>query len=76
MPIILDTDREALEVALSTIGLTPPEQTRVVRIRNTLALETFWATEALLTEVRANPALEVLGGPRTFTFDGTGALLE
>lgn len=76
MPIILDTDREALEVALSTIGLTPPEQARVVRIRNTLALETFLASEALLTEVRANPALEVLGGPWTFTFDGTGALLE
>jgi hypothetical protein len=76
MPIILDTDREALEVALSTIGLTPPEQARVVRIRNTLALETFWASEALLTEVRANPALEILGGPWTFTFDGTGALLE
>jgi hypothetical protein len=76
MPIILDTDREALEVALSTIGLTPPERARVVRIRNTLALESFLASEALLEEVRANPGLEVLGEPWTFTFDGTGALLD
>jgi hypothetical protein len=76
MPIILDTDREALEVALATVGLTPPEQARVVRIRNTLALETFWASEALLAEVRANRELEILGGPWTFTFDGTGALLD
>jgi len=76
MPIILDTDREALDVALSTIGLTPPEQARVVRIRNTLALETFLASEALLEEVRANRALGILGGAWTFTFDGTGALLD
>lgn len=76
LPIILDTDREALEVALSTIGLTPPEQARVVRIRNTLALETVLASEALLPEVRANPGLEVLGEPWSFTFDGTGALVD
>jgi hypothetical protein len=76
MPIILDTDREALEVALSTIGLTPPERARVVRIRNTLTLETFLASEALLDEVRTNPALEILGAPWTFTFDGTGVLLD
>lgn len=76
MPIILDTDREALEVALSTIGLTPTGRARVVRIRNTLALETFLASEAMLEEARVNPALEVQGGPWTFTFDGTGALLD
>lgn len=76
MPIILDTDREALEVALSTIGLTPPEQARVVRIRNTLALETFLASEALLGEVRTNPALEILGAPWNFTFDGAGTLMD
>jgi hypothetical protein len=29
-----------------------------------------------LGEVRANPALEILGAPWTFTFDGAGTLVD
>src|SRR5207253_858678 len=38
VPPTYDTDREAIETALSCIGLTPPERARVIRIKNTLML--------------------------------------
>lgn len=75
LPIIFETDREAIEGALSTIGLTEPEDARVVRIRNTLELEEFAASQALEEEVRRNPSLEILGGPEALRFDDAGSLL-
>ena len=38
VPATYETDREAVEAALSCIGLTPPERARVIRIKNTLML--------------------------------------
>ncbi|OLC33313.1 MAG: hypothetical protein AUH81_14570, partial [Candidatus Rokubacteria bacterium 13_1_40CM_4_69_5] len=38
VPATYDTDREAIETALSCIGLTPPERARVIRIKNTLMI--------------------------------------
>ena len=75
LPIILETDREAIEAALRTIGLTEPPDAKVVRIKNTLELEEFRASEGLLDAVRANPDLELLGGPEPMAFGPSGDLL-
>jgi len=76
MPIIFETDREAIEGALKTIGLTEPPDAKVARIRNTLALEYLQASEALLPEIKERSDLEVLDGPGEFHFSGTGDLLD
>jgi hypothetical protein len=76
MPIIFETDREAIEGALKTIGLTEPPDAKVARIRNTLALEYLQASEALLPEIKERSDLEILDGPCEFHFSGTGDLLD
>ncbi|HSB78200.1 MAG TPA: lactate racemase domain-containing protein [Candidatus Methylomirabilis sp.] len=76
MPIIFETDREAIEGALKTIGLTDPPEAKLARIKNTLDLEYLHASEALLPEIRARQDLELLDGPREFRFSATGDLLE
>lgn len=76
LPIILETDREAIEIALDSIGLTAPEAAKVARIKNTLELEELYASEALLAEVEADPHLEIVGGPRLMAFDDAGGLIE
>ena len=38
LPLVFESDREAVENALNCIGLTPPERARVIRIRSTLVL--------------------------------------
>jgi hypothetical protein len=72
VPMAFDTDREAIETALGMIGLTLPEQARVVRIKDTLALTEIDCSEALLAEVkthrRLRPATEP--GPIRFGADG------
>ncbi|MBI4536852.1 MAG: DUF2088 domain-containing protein [candidate division NC10 bacterium] len=76
LPIIFETDREAIEGALKTIGLTEPPDAKVARIKNTLELEHLYASEALLSEVRERSDLEVLSGPHPFVFTERGELVD
>src|SRR3990167_1599295 len=57
VPPAYETDREAIDTALSCIGLTPPEKARVIRIRSTLLLGEIGGAEAVL------PGLAARGGP-------------
>ncbi|MBI2194241.1 MAG: DUF2088 domain-containing protein [Planctomycetes bacterium] len=70
IPMTFDTDREALEAALTTIGLTPPPQARLCWIANTLELSEIWASEACLKP--SSTALHVEAGPFPMTFDNEG----
>jgi len=72
LPLALDSDREAMEVALSSslAGADP----RVCRIKNTACLDEFFVSEALLNEVNANPKLQVLDGSAPIVFDRDGNL--
>lgn len=75
IPYYYDTDREAIEVALETIGLTPPEGGRVVRIENTLKLTEVDISEPLLEEAELRSDLEVIGELKPFEFGADGNLL-
>jgi hypothetical protein len=74
VPMTFDTDREAIQVALGMIGLTPPERARVVRIKTTLHLTEMDVSEALLQEVKANDRLSVVAEPAPLAFDAQGNL--
>ncbi len=74
VPATYETDREAIETALNCIGLTPQEQARVVRIKNTLHIGEIEVSEALLAEVRKRPDLTTIGDPVPLAFDGSGRL--
>jgi hypothetical protein len=74
VPMAFHADRDAVRTALHMNGLTPPERARVVRIKNTLHLLEFDASESLLTEVKANGRLSQLTDPAPLTFDGSGNL--
>jgi hypothetical protein len=76
VPATYDTDREAIETALSCIGLTPPEGARVVRIRNTLVLGEIEVSEAYLPEVAKRGDLTALGDPSPLGFDAGGAIVR
>jgi hypothetical protein len=73
LPIALENDRVALETALSPIH--EPEKVRMACITNTLFLETFWASEALLTELRLRGDIEIDEKPLAFRFSGEERLL-
>jgi len=76
MPIIFETDRDAIEGALKTIGMTEPTDAKVARIKNTLDLEYLYASDALLPEIRERVDLEVVSGPHPFEFTAEGDLVR
>src|SRR5579872_1736545 len=54
LPVALATDRDVLEAAFPTIGLTEPERARVVHISNTLQLAELLASEIYLPMIEAD----------------------
>ncbi len=73
LPISLENDRAVLEMALSRV--CDPRKVRMAYISNTLFLETFWASEAVLPELRAKGSLEVNTVPQALRFSDEGRLL-
>ncbi|RMF93461.1 MAG: [Fe-S]-binding protein [Nitrospinota bacterium] len=75
IPMILETDREALEAALSTVGMVKPEESKILWIKNTLVLGELEVSEAYLEEVQAREDLEIVREPTALEFDQSGNLL-
>jgi hypothetical protein len=72
VPVIMETDRQAIEAALEVQRLANPAQARIARIRNTLELGNIQLSEALYREFKSHPLLEQVGPlePMTFSEDG------
>lgn len=76
IPVYFETDREAIEVALATIGLTPSEKSKIVHIRNTLLVDEVEVSEAYQDELRRRSDLEIIEGPSAITFDPRGNIKD
>jgi hypothetical protein len=76
IPMVLPTDRDAVEAGIATIGPVHAGSLRLVRIANTRDLEYLEASSALLAECAGRPDLEVLGDPRPLTFAADGSLVR
>ncbi|HVA47663.1 MAG TPA: lactate racemase domain-containing protein [Pirellulales bacterium] len=74
MPVNLDTDREILDAALPTIGLTGPMDAKILWIRNTLDLAEVECSQAYWPEARERGDLQVLSELRDLPFDSAGNL--
>ena len=76
VPLTVDTDREALAVALACCVRVDPATARIVRARDTKHLEWLYVSEAALTDVLATGRCEVLGPLHPVAFDADGMLAE
>jgi len=75
LPIHMPSDREAIQLALKTCARVEHPQSRIVWIKNTLALGGIQISEPLLPEIEGNPQLEIAGKPAPMPFDDEGNLL-
>jgi hypothetical protein len=73
-PLDYETDREILDAALSTLGLAPPQDARLLWIANTLHLSEVECSTAYLAEARQRNDLEILTEPRELPLDAAGNL--
>jgi hypothetical protein len=75
IPMIMNTDEEAIRLAVKTVVRIKPQDVKIVRIRNTLELVDIQVSEPLMKQVRANPAqFDVVGEPEALKFDAKGTL--
>src|SRR3712207_4442221 len=72
IPLTVETDRQALYVAIACCLKTTTETARIARIRDTKHVEELWASEPLLPELLASGRVEVMGEPRLIAFDAVG----
>ncbi len=72
VPMILDNDRETLEAAIRCNWGVASEDTRFVRISNTLELRHVYLSENLVEEALANGNVEVVEEAGEMQFDGDG----
>lgn len=68
----LETDKEALEAALTTIGSVDSREATIVHIKNTLELAELDISEALLEELDGREDLQLVEelGPLSFGEQG------
>ncbi|MFP6672448.1 MAG: lactate racemase domain-containing protein [Pirellulaceae bacterium] len=74
IPLDYETDRETLDMALSTIGLIKPLESRLMWIRDTLDVAEVECSAAYLEEAQQRADLEVLTPLRDMPFDADGNL--
>ncbi len=75
LPITLDSDREVVRTALDYLcGVEPPEEARVIRISDTLHLDSMEVSESVAAELRGREDITFCGPPREMAFDEAGAL--
>jgi hypothetical protein len=75
IPMIMNTDHDAIALAVKTVVRMKPQDCRIVRIRNTLQLAEIQVSEPLLAQVRAAPdRFEVVSSPAALAFDANGTL--
>jgi uncharacterized protein (DUF362 family) len=73
LPMALSDDRTAIWATLNVCGPVKPESAKLVILRNTMTLNRFHISEALIPEARrAN--LEIIGEPHEMEFDLLGNL--
>ncbi len=77
IPIIMNTDEDAIKLAAKTVVRVKPEDLKIVRIKNTLEIVDISVSEPLLEYVRTNPhKFEILGDLLPMRFDDQGSLLS
>jgi hypothetical protein len=75
IPLHYRTDREVLDAAMSTVGLTQPADVKLMWIKNTLQLAELYCSPAFLAEAKLREDLEIVEEPLELTFDENGYLM-
>jgi hypothetical protein len=74
MPMVMNSDREALVVALKTCARVSAGTAKIVRIKNTLELGEIDVSEQYLPELKGREDLEVISDPQPLRFTADGRL--
>ena len=75
VPMYFEDDRQAIEVALDSIGLISPRRSKIVRIQNTLRLDVVGVSEIYMDELHHRSDVDILTDIEPMGFDDHNNLL-
>ncbi len=70
LPVVCENDRDAIRHALNAAGVPDAAHARIARVRDTLHLDAFVASEAALAAMRDDPRYAVGEPSGALTFEG------
>jgi len=76
LPVIMESDRDAIMGAVKTCNAKELANARVVRIRDTLHLSEMWVSEAMIPEAAKQANITVLGEAAEMRFSSAGDRLD
>ena len=76
IPMIMDNDREALQLALISCTEGDRKNRKVIHVEDTAHIEYLEISETMLAEAKDNPYIEILSEPYELKFDKEGNLLK
>jgi len=74
IPLVLRNDREAIDVAIQSVGLILWDKLKIIRIKNTMMLMEVDVSAAYQTELARRDDLEIITDDWSLEFDGEGNL--
>lgn len=74
VPLIMESDRDAIAVCLKTTPEADPQNPRIIRIRDTRHVDEIMVSPAHLAEIEAHPNMEIAGPFRPLPFGPDGNL--
>ncbi len=74
MPIIANSDRDAIGIGIRGCPGVSSDKARIVRISNTLEMTTVWISEPMMDEVNENADLSAISSPFECDFSEDGEL--
>lgn len=74
IPIVMESDKECIQVCIQTCNEIDKKNARIVRIPNSLHLEHIMLSEAYYEEAKKHPNLEIESEPEYLPFDEDGNL--
>ena len=74
IPFMVDTDREAVQLALRTCIGNDSNNPRIIRIADSFHTEYIWISEPMVQEANINRRVEIVSDPEEWGFDKDGNL--
>lgn len=76
IPVVMNSDKDALKAALSSLGAIKSNESRIVHIRNTSWMEEMEISLPLLEELSSLGTINILGSPSSMRFGPDGTLVR
>lgn len=74
IPLTMETDREAIEAAIDSVGLIALDSLKIIRIKNTLELNEVEVSVTYKDQISDGRDLEIISGPHPMHFNAEGNL--